>query len=151
MQMVDGYTNGRVTESKKYSCPLRQSRPQRLWRKSQPFSLLIPNASLLAVGGVSKKTIAPSGCRCGLDWTASPYPRCTSECEWILSPELAQEQLHNKITERLRKQSVAQRQRPRGSTPRCTSECEWILSSFNLTYYLSKLTWMSRGELTSLL
>ena len=37
MQMVDGYTNGRVTESKKYSCPLRQNKGNKLHRNELPF------------------------------------------------------------------------------------------------------------------
>lgn len=37
MQMVDGYTNGRVTESKKYSCPLRQNKGNKLHRNELPL------------------------------------------------------------------------------------------------------------------
>lgn len=37
MQMVDGYTNGRVTESKKYSCPLRQIKGNKLRRNELPL------------------------------------------------------------------------------------------------------------------
>lgn len=37
MQMVDGYTNGRVTESKKYSCPLRHLKGNELQRNELPF------------------------------------------------------------------------------------------------------------------
>lgn len=37
MQMVDGYTNGRVTESKKYSCPLRQNKGNKLHSNELPL------------------------------------------------------------------------------------------------------------------
>ena len=35
--MVDGYTNGRVTESKKYSCPLRQNKGNKLHSNELPL------------------------------------------------------------------------------------------------------------------
>lgn len=37
MQMVDGYTNGRVAESKKYSCPLRQNKGNKLHSNELPL------------------------------------------------------------------------------------------------------------------
>ena len=37
MQMVDGLTNGRVTESKKYSCPLRKIKGNKLHRNELPL------------------------------------------------------------------------------------------------------------------
>ena len=35
--MVDGLTNGRVTKSKKLSCPLRQQKGNKLHRNELPF------------------------------------------------------------------------------------------------------------------